>query len=575
MAWRRFMSVAVVFCALVNSAHAQVYRWNNGQLIPGTSGVKPGPGVRLSGLDLRYADLSAGLDLSGADFQRSGLDYAHLQGANLANANLYHTHLETANLTGAVVTGTNFADAAWWGFTAAQLYSTQSYRAKNLSGIILSENNNKLGPLDLHDQNLTNARLSYTALTGANLAGAVVTGTEFSGSGITSAQLYSTQSYRVKDLQGIKLAEDDLSGWDFHEQNLANARLIGAKLTNANLTGANLANARLDSATLTNANLTGAVVTGTGFAMATSNGFTAAQLYSTQSYTSKDLHGIGLLDNDLTNWNLSGQNLTNAYLLDSTLTNANLAAADIRGAWVTGLAGAILKNTILPHGQLNGLNLTGGEQLVVRNYHGNPDQGLSKIPVKINSGLTIGTGGLLSLQFDGQPWDSPIKFQPGVPVQLGGALELKFTDDTQLASQAGRAIQVFDWTGVTPQGEFAVQAQPGTAWDTSRLYTTGEVTLLGISSDLDADKDVDATDLTDFLKNWTGSEYPVADKTWQDGDSDHDGDVDSADVLVFLSQWTGAAEVSGVVSVPEPGGVAVGWLLAPALMHCVRRRSRR
>lgn len=178
-------------------------------------------------------------------------------------------------------------------------------------------------------------------------------------------------------------------------------------------------------------------------------------------------------------------------------------------------------------------------------------------------------GGTLQLLFESSPWDSLIKFQPGIPVQLGGTLELTFTDVTQLATQSGRTIKAFDWTGVSPQGTFTVAPQRGTAWDTSKLYTTGEVTLLGISSDLNGDKDVDSDDLTAFLANWTGAECPAADKTWQTGDSDADGDVDSADMLVFLSQWTGAAvatDVLRVTSVPEPGclglaGLSLAWML--------------
>ncbi|MFO0911803.1 MAG: pentapeptide repeat-containing protein [Pirellulales bacterium] len=574
MAWRQSFYVAVLLGAFVSSAHAQIYRWDNGQVIPGTEGIKLGPALRFSFWEsephnLRYADFSTNFNLSSGDFHYSWLDYARFQGdnlanvdfedsvlnhanlknANLTNARLYFAALDGANLTGAVITGANLGEVTLRGFTAAQLYSTKNYAVKDLHGIKLGENN--LDGWDFHDQNLanadfgsstlananlaganlTNAALSVRGLTNANLTGAVVTGASFdfaTSVGFTAAQLYSTQSYAAKNLSGIRLGDNNLSGWDFHEQNLVNAYLVNTTLTNANLAGANLTNARMEMSTFTNANLTGA-------------------------------------------------NLTNSVLLSSHFTNANLTGADVRGAWVTDLAGAISKNTILPDSQLNGLNLASGEQLLVRNYHGNPDRGIKKIPVKINSSLTISTGGLLSLQLDGQPWDSIVRFQTGIPVQLGGKLELNFTDDTQLAAQPGRSIKVFDWTGVTPQGQFTVQGQSGTEWDTGNLYTTGEVTLLGISSDLDADRDVDSSDLTEFLKNWTGSAYATADKTWHDGDSDHDGDVDSADTLVFLSQWTGAtaAEALPAISVPEPSGLAMLCLIAPALVRRSRNRSRR
>ena len=63
---------------------------------------------------------------------------------------------------------------------------------------------------------------------------------------------------------------------------------------------------------LTNANLAGALVTGRNFAETTSRGFTKEQLYSTASYQQKNLQGIGLGYNDLSGWDFSGQNLTNA-----------------------------------------------------------------------------------------------------------------------------------------------------------------------------------------------------------------------------------------------------------------------
>jgi hypothetical protein len=172
-------------------------------------------------------------------------------------------------------------------------------------------------------------------------------------------------------------------------------------------------------------------------------------------------------------------------------------------------------------------------------------------------------------------WGSQILFAPGIPVQLGGTLALEFTDNIQLASQSGRTLRVFDWNGADVQGQFAVEGQPGTAWDISKLYSTGEVTLLGISSDLDADKDVDSGDLLLILAQWTGDGYAAADKTWRDGDSDRDGDIDSADMMVLLSQWTGASAAQvGLAAVPEPtGGYVLRVVLCALLLAHFSGRS--
>src|SRR5262245_46894804 len=46
------------------------------------------------------------------------------------------------------------------------------------------------------------------------------------------------------------------------------------------------------------------------------------------------------------------------------------------------------------------------------------------------------------------------------------------------AIQVGRTLDLFDWTGVSPTGAFAISSPY--VWDLSNLYTTGEVTLTAI-----------------------------------------------------------------------------------------------
>ena len=73
---------------------------------------------------------------------------------------------------------------------------------------------------------------------------------------------------------------------------LAGAGLYSSTLTNANFTNANLASADLYSSTLTNANFAYANVTGADFG---NTSLTSAQLYSTASYSTSNLQGIGLI----------------------------------------------------------------------------------------------------------------------------------------------------------------------------------------------------------------------------------------------------------------------------------------
>ncbi len=100
--------VALILVA-TSATHAAIFRWDTGEVIPGTLGIWPRPGVQLvsqrhwdplvgyvgdgpwntDDQNLRYADFS-GLDLSRSRFSRSWLDNADLSQANLAGAIFAH-----------------------------------------------------------------------------------------------------------------------------------------------------------------------------------------------------------------------------------------------------------------------------------------------------------------------------------------------------------------------------------------------------------------------------------------------------------------------------------------------------
>src|SRR4051812_36082528 len=145
-----------------------------------------------------------------------------------------------------------------------------------------------------------------------------------------------------------------------------------------------------------------------------------------------------------------------------------------------------------------------GASLVVRDYDGNsavaPPTGL--LPIIVDVHLAMNVTGTLHLVFDADPWDSTISFAPGIPIARGGMLDLTFDAGVNAATQIGRTIDLFDWTGVTPSGTFVVSS-PHT-WDLSKLYTTGEVTLAaapGFSGDFNGNGVVDAADYVVWRKN--------------------------------------------------------------------------
>ncbi len=205
---RATAALALAAClAWTPTAWAQILRWDNGQVIPGTEGITAGPGVQLDqwntdAHNLRFANFAGSPDLNQANFYASWLDNARFTGANLAGARLEAPPLAGTDLSGTVVKGASLADITSRGFTQDQFKSTASYQAK--------------------------------------------------------------------DLQGVRLWGNDMTGWDLSGQNLGEAatgdrwsqQVAGAVLNNANLSGANLTGADLSSSKLTNANLGGANLSG-------------------------------------------------------------------------------------------------------------------------------------------------------------------------------------------------------------------------------------------------------------------------------------------------------------------------
>jgi uncharacterized protein YjbI with pentapeptide repeats len=418
---------------------------------------------------------------------------------------------------------------------------------------------------------------------GADLAGA-----NLAGQNLTNAALYGAT----------------LTGASFNQANLTGANLSNATLTNANFNQANLTNADL-SATLTGANLTGAEVRGASlFAI------TKAQLYSTASYQAHDLTGISLGDGILSGSNFAGQNLTNSsfgtisfYKSDfagwgsrvayATLTGADFTGADSRGALYLDFTGATTTNLFRPNGHVDGLDLSAGGLLVVRNYYGdpartNPFDGtptpLPPIPITVDQHFAMGSGGTLRMVFEADAWDSQISFALGIPATLGGVLDLTFAPDVNLAGEIGRTIDLFDWTGVSPIGAFTVSS-PYT-WDLSKLYTTGEITLsnvpgLLVLGDFDRDGQLTANDIQAMLVALADLKAYETAQGLSDaalallGDLNGDHAVTNADIQPLLDLLAGSGG-GGAPSVPEPASVllaACGFVGLVASAYYRRHRA--
>ena len=319
-----FFAAALVVLFSAAATRADIFQWEyidpaepsqgkrqSTALAPDGAGVNAVPGADFSGRDLTMAYL-IGADLTNAYAHAANFTDADLSHANLSEANFNGNTFGGADFSFAQVQGANFgidSDGRGTGITLAQLYSTASYQAHKLNGLVLWRNN--LAGANFAGQNLTNADLSRATLTAADFNDADVRWARFDFTGLTLAQVYSTASYQAKDLSGIGLRGNDFAGAHLSGQNLTSASFVNTMLNDADFSGAH--------------------VQGANLSFSTHRGFTAAQLYSTASYQAGDLAGIGLHGNDLSGWNFAGQNLSKATLSSTVLWGTILSDAFVQG----------------------------------------------------------------------------------------------------------------------------------------------------------------------------------------------------------------------------------------------------
>jgi len=423
----RVFGIAASWCVLASQVSADIYQWawvdpgdhskgkmQSTTLCPGGAGVTAEPGANLDNRDLTQAYLPGAILTSGF-LNYANLSLAYLKGASLAGVDANYVTLSGADLSSAILPYT----------------------------------------------------LNRATLTGADFTGAMIggSGTNFSETtsrGFVAQQLYSTASYQAGDLHEIKMWWNDLTGWNFANQYLSRADFSGSTLIAANFGGAILTNAVL-SADLTGANLAGANCTGAFFLVATLVG--------------ADLRSANFTDAQFPMAMITGANAQRANLTNAFLSSAKFNTSDLRGATLTG---ANLNNTsfasaILPTGSVAGLQLDFTNPLLtVRDYDYSPG-----IPIHIQQLMDVQAGGALEVLLRDLTWGSTISFDPGIPVTLGGTLKLGVETGVDPHTLLNQTFRLFDWTGVTPNGQFnVVNELPGYAWDTSQVYTTGNVTLL-------------------------------------------------------------------------------------------------
>ena len=223
-------------------------------------------------------EIYQGQNLSGQSFFGRSLESANFKNCILLGTDFSESYIKNAIFENADIRGASFFLCSYDrphmnsynpdNFRAEQIYSTASYKRKDLTGVDFSDN--ILSGWNFSGQNLTDANfqwsylgaissddfleimgVAYPSLQKADFSDAIINGANFcevtkEKFGFSSDQLYSTLSYKRKDLSRIKLAGNDLSAWNFSGQNLQNASFnsnnseIRTNLANTNFTKADL-----------------------------------------------------------------------------------------------------------------------------------------------------------------------------------------------------------------------------------------------------------------------------------------------------------------------------------------------
>ena len=181
----------------------------------------------LMGIGLEDNDLTAWSfakqNLTGAQFYGSRMGKVRFSGANLTNAAFF----------------LNDGYYVYFSLLANARFANANLGHANLEAAYLAG-------AEFINAKLGGANLLYATLSGANFRGATIRGADLgftTSRGFMAGQLYSTASYGANDLTGVGLEYNALSGWNFANQNLANADFEHATLArtvfaNAKLGGA-------------------------------------------------------------------------------------------------------------------------------------------------------------------------------------------------------------------------------------------------------------------------------------------------------------------------------------------------
>lgn len=283
------------------------------------AGPAPGPGVDLSGADLRgaalqEADLSNAI-LDGAQFQAANVGDARLDGA-LAN----FTNFERVRAVGAEVTDLDLSTAILDLGRFYELVGSPLVLPVGIEAILMSSGATALvgQTLDLEDADLSG---------GLDLSGYDLSFSNFEGADLRDANL-SGADLNSSVLDYADLERADLSGADLRSADLFSATLTDAMLAGSDLTYARLRYAQISGADFSGADLTLAWLVDLAVDAGAEVGLSAIDTLVQTGGT----YAIAGPQIDLAYVDFSGLDLTNLNFQGVSFWRANLDRADFGGA---------------------------------------------------------------------------------------------------------------------------------------------------------------------------------------------------------------------------------------------------
>jgi uncharacterized protein YjbI with pentapeptide repeats len=297
-------------------------------------------GPDLSGRDFRRAEIHMGYstvplfhvkfdrsDFTAADIEETAFKNCVFRGAILRNIYSWGEIQSDCDLTDADITGSHLL------ITREQLRSTKNYKEKNLSGTILEG--------DFSSVSFAGFNLAGTVFKSCDLSGCDFTGADISHAAIglqteaehpnskrafTKEQLYSTKSYKERNLDQVIFSNCDFRGADLSGQSLGH--FVACDLTDANFSNAAFPFPLSSQYPyIHDSREKQSMYLGSRYGF-TNCRLTAAQFYSTRTYKSAKLPlEFALEQMELDGWNFSSMDLTRVSFRDSSLKGANLMDA--------------------------------------------------------------------------------------------------------------------------------------------------------------------------------------------------------------------------------------------------------